>query len=145
MLKRMKNVILLGIGITVVFVTVWFLLFIGTAKANGPTDLTIPTLHYQGTKIAGTNPDYYPKYGDLIYLTGDLNYDQPMANATSCYQPIYKQYYGDEYSTNSGYRVIYDITGMSYIIRDDNPKILTCSGTAIITVEYDKLPSGIHQ
>ena len=148
--RQIRNTLLIGLGITLGMVIVWMILFLGTAKANGPTDLTIPTLHYKGTLIAGINPDYYPKYADIIHLTGDLDYSQPMANATSCYQPIYTQYYGDEYSTNSGYKAIYNITGMSYVMRDDNPnwlnvRVITCSGTNIITIDYNKLVSGIHQ
>ena len=150
LIKEIKRLLLLGLGILLLMSVVWFILFLGTASANGPTNLVMSTLHYKGTLIAGNNPNYYPKYADIIHLTGDLDYSQPLANATSCYQPIYTQYYGDEYSTNSGYKAIYNITGMSYVMRDDNPnwlnvRVLTCSGTNIITVDYNKLVSGIHQ
>lgn len=143
--RQIRNTLLIGLGITLSMVIIWMILFLGTANANGPTDLTMPTLHYKGTLISGNNPEYYPKYADIIHLTGDLDYSQPLANATSCYQPIFKQYYGESHSINSGYKVIYDIKGMSHIMRDDSPKILTCSGTSIITVDYNKLVSGIHQ
>ena len=143
MLKRMRNVLLLGIGIAVVFITIWLILFIGSAQANGP----IPFLENKSTAMLGTNPDYYPTYQDTIYLITSVphwEYSFGTENVTGCYQLIWKQLYGAEHVTNVGYRIIYDVQGLSALVADLE-NILTCHGSKIYEVSYVKLASGIHQ
>ena len=147
-LRQIRNTILLGLGIALGMVIIWLMLFVTNVGANGPdSDTPIPFLENKSTAMLGTNPDYYPTYQDTIYLITSVphwEYSFGTENVTGCYQLIWKQLYGTEYATNVGYKIIYDVQGLSAPVANLE-NISTCHGSKIYNVSYVKLASGIHQ
>ena len=150
LLKELKRLLLIGTGITLGMLIIWLVLFLGTVSANGPDikgDIPIPFLINNHTELIGDNPAYYPEFQDTIYLITDIpirDYTFGLDNVTGCYQLTWQKQYGNDYVTNVGYRIIYDVQGLSALVSDlDN--ISTCHGSRIHEVSYNKLESGIHQ
>ena len=143
----------LFIAVIVLFLLAWSVLYYSPkvfadepVVQFGDDDLIMPSLVFKGRHIMGENPDYYPKYWDIIHLTGNVNYANALQTVDTCYQLTFKVLYGDSFATHVGYRVIEEpLWGISYAM--DTKTIFSCSGHRIINKRVEGgywIASGIH-